>query len=607
LELCESVANASGSLDEENQTAVTLIDTFALDIPLFAGTLPRGPGLYFNPVKVLALVAVYVAWVRVCWWVDSDCKEFGLPTEKWNPLVIFGGFVGLFLVWALPIFWAAFPVFLLLFLGPTLAYVRTRNAEVEEANKVLTPAHLRKVANRLFGTKPKASKDPKSRTIPIRLFGRSTEGRSDDTNTVTRAQESPYYRAAVEVIYEAIRSRATDIHLEPTKDEMTVRFRVDGIMQPQPAMDREQGDAMLNIFKVLAKLDITEKRKAQDGAFSAEAQVAEDSAPLKRDPEDEEDEEIGIEGEPKTVTQLIDFRIATAGSVSGEKMVMRLLNRSRAVGNLAALGMRERMRDIVRSVVTQPHGMFIVCGPTGSGKSTTLYACLGEIDCFQKNVITVENPVEYHIENVTQIEINPKAGKTFATELRSILRQDPDLIYIGEVRDQETAEIACQAAQTGHMVFTTLHANDTSTAILRLLDLGVQPFMVGSSLSAILGQRLVRKLCPRCKVGYRPNPELLRRANLPADKIKAFYRPPKEDDDSEPCEFCGGAGYRGRTGIFELFVINDKIRDLIKENTNIDAVRAEAVKNGMMYLQQDGMRVVIAGDTSIEELLRVAK
>jgi type II secretory ATPase GspE/PulE/Tfp pilus assembly ATPase PilB-like protein len=379
-------------------------------------------------------------------------------------------------------------------------------------------------------------------------------------------------------------------------------------------MEREQGDAMLNIFKVLAKLDITEKRKAQDGAFSAEAQVAdEDAAPPKRDPDDE-DEEIGMADEPKIATREIDFRIATAGSVSGEKMVMRLLDRSRAIGNLGSIGMRDRMRDIIRSVVTLPHGMFIVCGPTGSGKSTTLYACLGEIDCFQKNVITVENPVEYHIANVTQIEINPKAGKTFATELRSILRQDPDLIYIGEVRDHETAEIACQAAQTGHMVFTTLHANDTATAILRLLDLGVQPFMVGSSLSAILGQRLVRKLCPRCKVGYRPNPELLRRANLPVDKIKAFYRPPKEGEagsaageDGEPCEFCGGAGYRGRTGIFELFVINDKIRDLIKENTNIDAVRAEAVKNGMMYLQQDGMRVVIAGETSIEELMRVAK
>jgi type II secretory ATPase GspE/PulE/Tfp pilus assembly ATPase PilB-like protein len=273
--------------------------------------------------------------------------------------------------------------------------------------------------------------------------------------------------------------------------------------------------------------------------------------------------------------------------------------------------MREKLREAIRALVTQPHGLFIVCGPTGAGKSTTLYACLAEIDRYQKNVITVENPVEYHISNVTQIEVNPKAGKTFASELRSILRQDPDVIYVGEVRDDETAEIACQAAQTGHMVFTTLHANDTVTALGRLLDLGVQPFMVASSVSAVLGQRLVRVLCPKCKVRYKPNPEMLRKANLPADKIKAFCRPPRPEDsgDQPPpvCAYCMGTGYRDRTGIFELLVVTDGIRELIKDNPNLDAIRQEAVKGGMIYLQQDGMRLVIEGQTSIDELLRVSK
>ncbi|MFM7149386.1 MAG: GspE/PulE family protein, partial [Gemmataceae bacterium] len=331
-------------------------------------------------------------------------------------------------------------------------------------------------------------------------------------------------------------------------------------------------------------------RKPQDGSFSAEAMAT---------------AEGGV-----TQTRLIDFRVATSGSVVGEKMVMRLLDRSKAINDLGQLGMRDKLRDQIRGIVTQPHGMFIVCGPTGAGKSTTLYACLSEIDRFQKNVITVENPVEYHIDNVTQIEVNPKAGKTFATELRSILRQDPDVIYIGEIRDHETAEIACQAAQTGHMVFTTLHANDTATAIGRLLDLGVKPFMVASAVSAILGQRLVRVLCPRCKVAYRPNPEILRRAHLPANKIKAFYKPPKVDPDDDPdslCEYCNGTGYRGRTGIFELLVVNDKIREMLKDDPNIDAIRQEAAKGGLLLLQQDGMRVVIEGETSIEELLRVSK
>jgi type II secretory ATPase GspE/PulE/Tfp pilus assembly ATPase PilB-like protein len=276
--------------------------------------------------------------------------------------------------------------------------------------------------------------------------------------------------------------------------------------------------------------------------------------------------------------------------------------------------MRDKMRDQLHGIAQQPHGMLIVCGPTGAGKSTTLYACLNEIDRYQKNVITVENPVEYNIDNVTQIEINPKAGKTFASELRSILRQDPDVIYIGEIRDQETAEIACQAAQTGHMVFTTLHANDTVTALGRLIDLGVQPFMVSSAISAILGQRLVRLLCPRCKVKYKPNPDMIRKANLPVDKIKYFYRPPESPEEwpvtpegPMECEHCGGTGYRGRTGIFELLVVSDRIRDMIRENPNFNAIKQEAIKNGMKYLQEDGLRVVMEGKTSIQELLRVSK
>jgi type II secretory ATPase GspE/PulE/Tfp pilus assembly ATPase PilB-like protein len=314
--------------------------------------------------------------------------------------------------------------------------------------------------------------------------------------------------------------------------------------------------------------------------------------------------------EPLYQRRQVDFRVATAGSVVGEKLVLRLLDPARQVVSLTRVGMREPMRKLVRSIVAQPHGLFIVCGPTGAGKSTTLYACLAEIDRFQKNVITIENPVEYHIDNVTQIEINPKAGKTFATELRSILRQDPDVIYIGEIRDHETAEIACQAAQTGHMVFTTLHANDTVTALARLIDLGVQPFMVANAVSAILGQRLVRVLCPSCKQRYKPNADLLRKANLPADKIKYFYRPPETKqggDDDSACPICLGSGYRGRTGVFEMLEITDGIRDLIRENPNFNAIRQEAVKHGMKYLQEDGLRQVIEGRTSIQELLRVCK
>ncbi|MFO0878248.1 MAG: GspE/PulE family protein [Gemmataceae bacterium] len=565
----------------------------ALPETLWAATFPRGPGFYFNPFKLLAVFALYLAWVRTCWWVDRDAQSVNLPTAQWNLILLGCGALGLLLVWSLPIFLAGFAALVLLYLAPTLIYVGMRNNLVSDEQKVLTPHHLRKVGRRLLGLGGREKTEEKKKGIPVRFIGKSSSGGEADAVRVRRAAESEYYRAALELVFDAIQARATDIHLEPTKEEMTVRFRVDGILSPSNGFDRDSGDAVLNIFKVLSDMDITEKRKPQDGSFSAE---------------------VDVESEGVSQMRLVDFRVATSGSVSGEKMVMRLLDRSRAINDLSRLGMRDRLRDVIHTIVSQPHGMFVVCGPTGAGKSTTLYACLSEIDRFQKNVITVENPVEYHIDNVTQIEVNPKAGKTFATELRSILRQDPDVIYLGEIRDQETAEIACQAAQTGHMVFTTIHANDTPTAIVRLLDLGVQSFMVASALSAILGQRLVRVLCPRCKVPYRPNPELLRRAHLPADRIKAFYRPPRpdemgEDEEGNPkvCEYCKGTGYRGRTGIFELLVINDRIREMIKDNPNIDVIRQEAVKAGMAVLQQDGMRIVIEGETSIDELLRVAK
>jgi type II secretory ATPase GspE/PulE/Tfp pilus assembly ATPase PilB-like protein len=483
-------------------------------------------------------------------------------------------------------FWVSFVLLIALYLTPCLMYVNVRNRAVAPHERVLTPRHIADLLERYLKIRLGIGGDDDSRDgPPIRFIGKSAGHRGGD-DRVAKAAESKGYKGALEMVYEAIKCRATDIHMEPTKEEMTVRYRIDGILQPADPFSRSMGDAVINIFKVLADLDITERRKPQDGSFSAEA---EDRA--------------------------IDFRLATAGSVAGEKLVMRILDKERQIIDLTRLGMRDRFREQINTIAQQPHGLLIVCGPTGAGKSTTLYACLSEIDRFQKNVITVENPVEYHIENVTQIEVNPKAGKTFASELRSILRQDPDVIYIGEIRDQETAEIACQAAQTGHMVFTTLHANDTVTAIGRLIDLGVQPFMIASALSAVLGQRLVRVLCPECKVKYRPNADMLRKANLPADKIKHFFRPPETPEempgssDGAPmeCERCGGTGYFGRTGIFELLVITDRIRDMIRENPNLTAIKQEAVKNGMKYLQEDGLRVVIEGKTSIQELLRVAK
>jgi type II secretory ATPase GspE/PulE/Tfp pilus assembly ATPase PilB-like protein len=550
-------------------------------------TFPRGPGFYFSLPRLVILIAIYLLWVSTCAWVDRDSRTLNLSPATWNGLMLGGGICGLVVVWLLPWFLVSVLLLVALYLAPSLAYVNYRNHRVPEENRVLTDDHLREVFRGLFkgsGERKARKEEGMARGVPVKFIGKSFNQLDEDPNRVARAETSRGYKVAREMIYEAIEHRATDIHLEPSKEEVAVRFRVDGILQVTDPFSRGLGESVINIFKVLSNLDITEKRKPQDGSFSAQVE-----------------------------DRIVDFRVATAGSVLGEKMVLRILDRSQQVASLTQLGMRERMQEQLGRVLSQPHGMLIVCGPTGSGKSTTLYACLGEVDRFQKNIITIENPVEYQLENITQIEIQAKAGKTFANELRSVLRQDPDVIMIGEIRDPETAEIACQSAQTGHLVLTTLHANDAVTALGRLIDLGVQPFMLGSAISAVIAQRLVRLLCPECKVRYKPNPDMLRKANLPADRIKYFYRPPEPDERKGPggeetvCEHCGGSGYHGRTGIFEMLLITDRLRELIRDKPNLSAIKQEAVKDGMRYLQEDGLRQVIEGNTSIQEILRVSK
>jgi len=363
-----------------------------------------------------------------------------------------------------------------------------------------------------------------------------------------------------------------------------VRFRVDGILNAADPFSRNMGDAVINIFKVLADLDITEKRKPQDGGLSA-----------------------------RVSGKNIDFRVATSGSVVGEKMVMRILDKSQQIISLTQLGLRDRLRDSVHTIAQQPHGMLIVCGPTGAGKSTTLYACLNEIDRYQKNVITVENPVEYHIENVTQIEINPKAGKTFAGELRSILRQDPDghlhrrnsrsgdsgnCLPGGHDRSHGLHHLARQRYRDGARAFdrsrrAALHGlrrrqrHSGSAA-------GPPPLpQVQGGATSPTRSCCARRIC------------LQRRSSFSTVLPDSANGDGKVDLDAQPeaCTHCGGTGYFGRTGIFELLVITDRLRDMIRDNPNLNAIRQEAVKNGMKYLQEDGLRQVIEGKTSIQELL----
>lgn len=542
-------------------------------------TDPKRTGFYFSAWSLGYLLCLFILWTWTSGWIDHDAHSLKVRPDMWNTIVLLAGLAGFVLSLCCPGFGLAFVCMTMGYALPMGLYVAERNKRVPESGKVLTPRHIKSVALRTLARLGLnvGSREVRERIAgpPIRLIGKSS-GKAGEVDRSKQVESSSGYLAARELIYDAILRRTTDVHLEPKEDEMSVRLRIDGVMYPAEPFDRSTGDALINIFKVLSAMDITERRKPQDGSFRAEME-----------------------------NRTIDFRVATQGLQGGEKMVIRILDKGTSAKTLGDLGMRKQLVEQLQGVVHQPHGMLIACGPTGAGKSTTLYAALHEIDAYENNIITIEDPVEYKMENVTQIEINSKAGQTFAGSLRSVLRQDPDVVMVGEIRDAETAKIACQAANTGHMVFSTLHANDTIAALFRLIDLGVEPFLLSSSISAILGQRLVRKLCDDCKEAYKPSADLLQKAGLPADKVDKFYRPPSNPEAT--CPSCNGLGYAGRIGTYELFVITDRLRDLIRDNPNLTAIKAEARKNGMLYMKEEGLRLVVKGVTSIDELLRVVK
>ena len=534
-------------------------------------------GHYVSLWKFLPLLGLFFLWCYCSKWADEDSRSLKVRPEFWSTLILLGGLVGFTLGMITPSYLLGFFIVLLGNAGSVGAYIYERNQRVPESAKVMTPRHIRSVTLRIlakYGIRLGSGEHMEQAVGPPIVFMGKTKGAGPSK----AVESSRGYLSAKELIYDAILRRATDIHLEPKDDEMSVRLRIDGVMYPTEPFDPAVGQNVVNIFKVLSAMDITEKRKPQDGSFRAEMDFRE-----------------------------IDFRVASQGTRYGEKMVIRILDQANSVSTLAQLGMRKQLQDKLRKVISEPHGLFLTCGPTGAGKSTTLYAALGEIDSYQRNIITIEDPIEYKMETVTQIEINNKAGQTFAESLRSILRQDPDVVMVGEIRDKETAVIACQAANTGHMVFSTVHANETFSALYRMIDLGVEPFMLSSSLSAILGQRLARRLCPDCKVPYKPKPEFLKKANLPASKIEHFYRPPNSKEVEGQCPTCGGLGFKGRVGIYELLEMNERMRDMIRDSAAITQIKAEARKNGMLYMREEGLRLVVKGITSVDEMLRVVK
>ncbi|RMH51982.1 MAG: type II secretion system protein GspE [Zetaproteobacteria bacterium] len=384
--------------------------------------------------------------------------------------------------------------------------------------------------------------------------------------------EAPVIRLINTLISQALKERASDIHIEPFATKVLVRFRIDGVLHTIITPPKGVQAAMSSRIKVMAGLDIAEKRHPQDGRFRVRIAARE-----------------------------VDVRVSILPTAQGERIVMRLLDKSAGVMSLSSLGMSDAQLELIRQATAAPHGLLLVTGPTGSGKTTTLYAALMQVDRANRNVMTIEDPIEYQLEGVGQMQVQQKIGLTFASGLRSILRQDPDIVMIGEIRDLETAEIAIQASLTGHLVFATLHTNDSLSAVVRLQDMGVEPYLVASSLIMVQAQRLVRRLCPHCR---RPRPPVdadwrvldVDGADFP--DVEVIY-------EATGCAECMQTGYKGRVAIYEMTMISEAMRNLIHEGGNLQEVRRQARREGMRTLRQDGARHVAAGVTTVDEVLRV--
>ena len=382
--------------------------------------------------------------------------------------------------------------------------------------------------------------------------------------------EAPIIRLVNLIIFQAVRDNASDIHLEPDEHKLGVRYRIDGILHETVSPPKHLQAALISRVKIMANMDIAETRAPQDGGF-----------------------QINTEG------RTIEFRVSSFPTIYGENIVLRILDQSKSVLHLEELGFAPDVLEHYRALLASPYGIILVTGPTGSGKTTTLYAALNSINSVDKNIITLEDPVEYRLPTIRQTQINPKAGVTFASGMRSILRQDPDVIMVGEMRDVETAEMAFEAALTGHLVFSTLHTNDAPGALARLLHLGIEPFLVASSTIAVLAQRLVRSICPNCKAVYTPAPKLLKGFHLEEKAGREFYR-------GKGCKACRSTGYRGRTGIYELIAIDEELRKLILADASTTAIRESARRSQQMRsLREDGLAKVLRGLTTLEEVDRI--
>ena len=434
---------------------------------------------------------------------------------------------------------------------------------------IVTEDELRQALEKYYGLKTIVEETlDKIREEAVTLV-REEDEEEDERVSIDVIEEEPVVRFVNSLLAQALADSASDIHVEPSKNTMRVRMRVDGKLHEIPSPDKKLFLPIVSRIKILAGIDIAKTRTPQDGRFNIR----------------ESSREVGV-------------RVSTFPTINGEKVVLRLLDKSTALFGIDNLGFLRDDKEKIKNVLKRPYGFILSTGPTGSGKSTTLYAILNYINSPEKNIITIEDPVEYTLDGLAQAQVNPRAGMTFESGLRSILRQDPDIIMVGEIRDRETAGIAVHSALTGHLVLSTLHTNDAASAVTRLVEMGIEPFLVTSSVSCVIGQRLLRKICPECKESYYPTPSVHKTFQIREDVL--LYR-------GKGCPACKYKGYRGRTGVYEVLVMDDELREMINNRVPSEVLKRRAHEKGMRIMRDDAVMKVLFGNTTLEEALTVVQ
>jgi general secretion pathway protein E len=534
----------------------------------------------FAWVKFSIVLVAFFVWLRSMRLCVDDGRASELDVGGWGARLFLIGFAGIVVAMLLPMYTLGAGILAATCILPFGLFVRWRNARVGEAvprlnwrrlfvrqMKPFRPAHHRHEAASGDGLGPSSAE--------IVLLGKSLTSRSTDSRLDDEARNSPGFRNALALIDQAVAKRATDLHVNTKVDQVTARLRIDGQLVALDPLPLETGLSAINVFKVLCDLNIADKRRSQDGSFRAD-----------------------VNG------RRLSFRVSSQGTQTGESLSIRILDPARSFSNFSALGMSEPLQERLTACLGRSHGLVLFAGVTGAGKSTTAYAALQTLNSGEQNIVTVEDPIEYNIPSIDQIEVNVRARQTFQTALRSILRQDADIVLVGEIRDEETAQMACQAATTGQLVLSTLHASDAVSAVFRLVELGVDRHNAAGALRAVAAQQLVRKLCLDCRVAYRPDEVALDELGLSRFDGELYQSP---DPLTNPCPTCNGRGFIGRTAIFELLEFNHEIRDLVREKSGATDILEAARHCGMTTLWDNGRRLVRDGIVSPQEFHRLVE